>query len=118
MAAADVDIAYLAQHLSVSDSTLTSVLEVPTAEVVAAVLEAVTKKAREYDDLAAEKIQVEVAFETQVRGAESHSQVLKETADEALLEVQSLRTKLQEEGSYLSPHFIPRLNADLASFAC
>ena len=118
MAAAGVDVAYLAQHLSVPDSTLTSMLDLPTAELVAAVLDAVTKKAREYDDLAAEKIQVEVAFETQVRGAENHSQVLKATTDEALLEVDSLRTKLQEEGSCLLPRSTSSINTDFVSSPC
>lgn len=98
MASAAVDVSYLSQHLSVPEVTITSVIDAPTAELVNSVLMAVAAKAQEFEELQSEKMQVDIAYETAVRGAESHSEVLARNRDEALQEVQSLRVKLQEQG--------------------
>ncbi|KAJ2905788.1 hypothetical protein MKZ38_004465 [Zalerion maritima] len=99
MAAAAVDVGYLAQHLSVPESNLSALIDAPTAELVTAVLEAVSQKAQEFDELSAEKLQAEIGLETQTRGFENYTQVLKTSAEEARKEVETLRNKLQEEES-------------------
>lgn len=54
MATAVLDVDYLSAYLSVPQQTLETVVDNPTAELVRSVLEAVTAKAREHDELAAD----------------------------------------------------------------
>lgn len=99
MAAAAVDVGYLASYLSVAETSLSALREAPTADLVNGLLEAVAAKAHEFDDLSADKMRVDIELEAAVHSAESHSKVLKATADKALKEVEQLRTQLQEEQS-------------------
>ena len=98
MAAATVDLGYLSTHLGVPETTLTTVTTDPTAELVNSVLEAVVAKAREYDTLYSEKLQVDIELENAVRSAEARCQSFKATADKALKDVEEIRQKLQDEG--------------------
>ncbi|EOO03724.1 putative filament-forming protein [Phaeoacremonium minimum UCRPA7] len=99
MAAATVDLGYLSTHLGVPETTLTTVTTDPTAELVNSVLEAVVAKAREYDTLYSEKLQVDIELENAVRSAEARCQSFKATADKALKDVEEIRQKLQDEES-------------------
>lgn len=103
MAAAEVavDYAYLSTHLGVPETTLSTVAIQPTADLVAAVLQAVAAKAHEYDALYAEKLQVDIELENAVRSSEARCQTFKSTADKALKDVEELRKKLQTEGETL-----------------
>ena len=96
--AAAVDVAYLSTHLGVAPDTLSAVAAAPTAELVQVVLEAVTTKAREYDNLYAQKLHADIELESSVRGSESRVESFKATADKALKDVEALRIKLHEEG--------------------
>lgn len=98
MAAADVDIGYLAAHLGTPEDTLTSVTTNPTADLVNAVLAAVMAKAHDYDGLYSQKLQLEVELETNVRGAEAQRDRSNETAKKALKDVEEIREKLKQEG--------------------
>ncbi|KAI1858196.1 hypothetical protein JX265_010864 [Neoarthrinium moseri] len=97
MAAADVDVGYLAAHLSVPEENLTTAITAPTAELVHAVLAAVAAKAHEFDDLYTQKVQLEVELETNVRGAEAQRDASNETARKALKDVEEIRQKLKHE---------------------
>src|SRR5690349_18134729 len=96
--AAVVDVGYLSSHLGVAQETITTAASEPTAELVQAILAAVVVKAREYDDLYSDKLQVDIELENAVRGSEARCQSFKATAEKALKEVEELRRKLQQEG--------------------
>jgi len=98
MAAAALDSGYLSAYLDVPRATLDNLIDAPTAELVRGLLEAVAVKAREYEELQAEKLRLEVELENAVRSSESRSQVLKATVDKALQDVNELREKLSSEG--------------------
>lgn len=106
MAAADVDIGYLAAHLGTPEDTLISVTTNPTADLVNAVLAAVMAKAHEYDDLYSQKLQLEVELETNVRGAEAQRDRSHETAKKALKDVEEIREKLKQEGKLHAKHIV------------
>lgn len=98
MAAATVDPVYLSTYLDVPQATVTSVLDSPTVELVNSVLLAVTLKARQHEELQADKLRVDIELENAVRGADSRAQGLKATADKALKDVEELRQQLKNEG--------------------
>lgn len=98
MAAADVDVGYLSTHLGVPEDTLTTVTTDPTADLVKAVLQAVAAKAQEFEQLYAEKINVDIELEAAVHSNEARTQQFKATADKALKDVEELRQKLSEQG--------------------
>ncbi|TLS23849.1 hypothetical protein PpBr36_08573 [Pyricularia pennisetigena] len=95
--AAAVDLGFLSNHLSLPQETLDTVASDPTPELVAVVLTAVAAKAREYDELYSEKLNVDIALENAVRSSESRCQTFKTTADNALKELETVRRKLQDE---------------------
>jgi nucleoprotein TPR len=94
MAAAIVDVDYLSAYLSVPQQTLTSVIDSPTS-----VLEAITAKAREHDELAADKIRVDIELENAVRSSETRIDGLRASVEKAQKTVEEVRTKLKEEGT-------------------
>lgn len=98
MAAAAVDLGYLSTHLGVPETTLSTVTTNPSVDLVNSVLEAVIAKAREYDTLYSEKLQVDIELENAVRSTEARCQSFKATADKALKDVEEIRQKLQDEG--------------------
>lgn len=106
MAAAQVavDFGYLSTHLGVAENTLETAAAQPTADLVTAVLQAVAAKAREFDNLYAEKLQVDIELENAVRSAESRCQTFKATADKALKDAEEIRTRLQQEGTLKHRH--------------
>lgn len=102
MAAAIVDVDYLSAYLSVPQQTLTSAIDSPTSELVRSVLEAITAKAREHDELAADKIRVDIELENAVRSSETRIDGLRASVEKAQKTVEEVRTKLKEEGTYYS----------------
>ncbi|KAL7622484.1 Protein mlp1 [Parahypoxylon ruwenzoriense] len=97
MAAAEVDLGYLATHLGMPEVNLTTVATDPTADLVKAILSAVAAKGHEYDALFTQKLQLEVELETSVRSAEAQRDASSETARKALKDVGDLRQKLKDE---------------------
>lgn len=97
MAAATVDPVYLSTYLDVPQATVTSVLDSPTVELVNSVLLAVTLKARQHEELQADKLRIDIELENAVRGADSRAQGLKATADKALKDVEELRQQLKNQ---------------------
>ncbi len=102
MAAAAVDTGYLSTHLGVPATTLSSAVTEPTADLVKAILDAVTAKAHEFDNLYAEKLKVDIELESIVRSSEARSDSFKTAAETSRTEVDELRRKLQDEGGLLS----------------
>lgn len=98
MATAVLDVDYLSAYLSVPQQTLETVVDNPTAELVRSVLEAVTAKAREHDELAADKLRVDIELENAVRSSETRIEGLRSSVEKAQKNVEELRTKLNEEG--------------------
>lgn len=98
MATAVLDVNYLSAYLSVPQQTLSNTVGAPTAELVRSLLEAVTAKAREHDELVADKLQVDIELENAVRSSETRVEGLKSSVEKAHKCVEDVRTKLQEEG--------------------
>lgn len=98
MATMALDSDYLSTYLDVPRSSLDTLIDAPTAELVKGLLEAITLRARQTDELQAEKFRLEVELENAVRSAETKCQGLKATVDKALQDVNQLREKLSFEG--------------------
>lgn len=98
MAAADVDVGYIAGHLGLDQPVITNLTTEPTPELVATVLKAVAAKAEEFNTLYADKLQTDIELENAVRSSESRSQAAKATSDKALKDVEEARQKAKEEG--------------------
>jgi nucleoprotein TPR len=98
MAAAAVDVGYLAASYSVPVSTLQSLLSTPTIELVQSLLVQIEAKARAYDNLKSEKLRSDLELENIVRSNETRQKALKATADKALKELEELRAKYNEQG--------------------
>ncbi|CAO2655700.1 Nn.00g045030.m01.CDS01 [Neocucurbitaria sp. VM-36] len=100
MAAAAVDVGYLAASYSVPETTFHSLLSEPTVELVQSLLTQIEVKARAYDDLQSEKIRTDVELEAAVQSGEQRARALKATAEKAQNEAKELRQKVaQEEGA-------------------
>ncbi|PBP27959.1 TPR/MLP1/MLP2-like protein [Diplocarpon rosae] len=97
MATATMDIEYLSAYLSVPQPTLSSVIDSPTSELVRLILEAVSAKAREHDELAADKLRVDIELENSVRSSETRIESLRASVEKAQKTVEEVRTKLKEE---------------------
>ncbi|KAI0545018.1 hypothetical protein F4679DRAFT_491926 [Xylaria curta] len=107
MAAAGVDVGYLATHLGMPEANLATAASEPTVDLVNAILAAVTTKSHEFDVLFSKKLQLEVELETSVRGAEAQRDASNETAKKALKDVEDIRQKLNQEGIVNSPSQFP-----------
>jgi nucleoprotein TPR len=99
MAAAGVDVGYLATHLGMPETNISIATSDPTADLVNSILAAVAAKAHEFDALFSLKLQLEVQLETSVRGAEAQRDASNETAKKALKDLEDIRQKLNQEGS-------------------
>ena len=100
MEVAQLDIPQLSSFCSLPQDSIKILLDAPTAELVRKLLENVSAKAREYNELTSEKFKLGVELENAVRGAESKSRVLKGSVDKGLKEAADLRQKLQAEGEF------------------
>jgi|SRR5690242_3739400 len=99
MAAAALDVGYIAASYAVPDTTIHSLLSEPTVELVQSLLAQIEAKAREHDDLKSEKIKVDVELEAAVQGGETRARSLKAAADKAQKETEQLQLKLAREGA-------------------
>ena len=100
MEVAQLDIPQLSSFCSLPQDSIETLLDAPTAELVRKLLENVSTKARECNELTSEKFKLGVELENAVRGAESKSRVLKGSVDKGLKEAADLRQKLQAEGEF------------------
>jgi nucleoprotein TPR len=100
MAAAVADVDYLSAYLNVPQPTLSTLVDAPTAELVRVVLQAVQTKAHEHDELAADKLRLDIELENAVRSSETRVEGLRSTIEKSQHTVEELRVKLKEEGNY------------------
>ncbi|KAK2737652.1 hypothetical protein FQN57_007459 [Myotisia sp. PD_48] len=110
MAAAAIDVPFLSSHYSLSQSVISSLSTNPTIELVNQLLESITARARETEELKSDKLRLEVELENAVRGGESKVKGLKASIEKHLQEISNLRNKLQESENARS-----QLESDLAS---
>ncbi|PLB50146.1 putative filament-forming protein [Aspergillus steynii IBT 23096] len=96
MAAATIELPYLASHYSIAESALNTLTQAPTVELVNQLLEAITKKARDHDELKSDKLRLEVELENAVRSSDSKIKVLKNSVEKGHAEVEETRKKLHE----------------------
>ncbi len=102
MAAAAIDVSFVAKHLNLPEPTINSVATEPTVDLVKIVLDAIAAKALEFDTLAQQKSDLEIELEGAVRGSEARCEQFKATANKALKDVEEIRQKLQTEGTRVS----------------
>ena len=98
MEIAQLDVPQLSSFCSLPQDSIKTLLDAPTVELVRRLLEHVSAKAREHNELTSEKFRLGVELENAVRGAESKSRVMKSSVDKGLKEAADLRQKLQAEG--------------------
>lgn len=110
MATAAVDIPFLASHYAIPETALTTLSENPTVELVNQLLESISTKARETEELKSDKLRLEVELENAVRGGEAKVKVLKSSVEKGLEEISNLRNKLQESGKSYKSKDIERVN--------
>lgn len=99
MAAAAVDVGYLAASYSVPETTIQSLLSDPTVELVQSLLVQIEAKAREFEDLQSEKLKADVELDNAVQSGEQRARTLKAAADKAQKETAELRQKVAQEGT-------------------
>ncbi|KAF6237874.1 hypothetical protein HO173_004075 [Letharia columbiana] len=97
MAVAQLDVAQLSSFCSLPQQSIDTLLDAPTAGLVRTLLENISVKAHEHNDLASEILKLGVELENAVRGGETKSRVLKSSIDKGLKEATDLRQKLQAE---------------------
>ncbi|KAL1621757.1 Protein mlp1 [Diplodia seriata] len=97
MATVALDTAYIAAAYSVPEPSLQTLLDAPTAELVQDLLAKIEAKAREFDEVKAEKLRSDVELENAVRTGDARARALKASVDKNLKEVEEVRKKLNEE---------------------
>ncbi|KAJ5296051.1 hypothetical protein N7508_010872 [Penicillium antarcticum] len=96
MADTAIQLPYLASHYSVPETTLTSLTEAPTVELVNQLLQSLTKRAHEHDELKTDKESLSVEHDTFKRNTELKINALKSSVEKEHKEVEGLREKLRE----------------------
>ncbi|CAI7629797.1 unnamed protein product [Penicillium discolor] len=96
MAETAIQLPYLSSHYALPESTLTTLRQAPTVELVNQLLESISQKAHEFDELKSDKLRLEVELENSVRSNESKVKVLKASVEKGHAEVADLRKKLHE----------------------
>ena len=98
MAVAELDIPQLASFCSVPETTVNTILDQPTVELIRALLEGVATKVHEHNELKSEKLRVDVELENAVRGGESKLRAVKSSLDRTQKENTDLKQKVHIEG--------------------
>lgn len=96
--AAEIDVRAISAFSSLPESSVTSLLDAPTTDLVASLLRGIESKAKEYEQSKSQKVKLEVELETVVRTSESKAKVLQNSRDKALAESSKLRVELQTSG--------------------
>lgn len=98
MAVAELDVSQLSSFCSLPQQSINTLLDAPSAGLVRTLLENLSVKLQEHNELASEKLKLSVELENAVRGGETKSRVLKGSIDKSLKEATDLRQSLQAEG--------------------
>lgn len=110
--AAAIDSGFIAASLSLPETTITSLQQQPTIDLVNVLLQHIQQKAQDFETTEATKLQLEVELETLSRETESISQHAKETREKHLKELEEARQKLAREGKLRVASW-PLLHTDL-----
>ena len=102
MEVAQLDVPQLSSFCSLPQQTIDTLLDAPTTDLVRKLLENISVKAHEQNDLASEKLKLGVELENAVRGGETKIRVLKGSIDKILKEAADSRQKLETEGTWCS----------------
>ncbi|MCJ1432946.1 hypothetical protein MMC27_002304 [Xylographa pallens] len=98
MATTELDLLHLASYLTFPETSLSTLLASPTVALVKNLLERITTKSYEHEQIQSEKLKLDVELENVVRAAESKAHVLKATVEKGLKEVANTsRQKLESE---------------------
>ena len=98
MAVAQLDKAQLSSFCSLPQHSIDTLLDAPTAGLVRTLLENISVRAHEHNELVSEKLRLGVELENAVRGGETKSRILKGSIDKGLKEATDLRQKLEAVG--------------------
>ena len=98
--AAAVDVSAISSFASVPISTVSTLLENPTTELLTSLLQGIAVKIQEHEKLKTEKFRSDVELEALVRTNESKTKVLRANVDKALAESSRLRVELQSTGQH------------------
>lgn len=94
MAETAVEIPYLSSHYDIPETTLTSLTQAPTVDLVNQLLQSITKKANKHDEDHAYKIRLEVELDNACHTRDSKIKVLKEAVEKGHAELEELRKSL------------------------
>lgn len=97
--AAAVDLPSLSTFCSLPPTSINSLLDNPTTDLVRALLENISVKAREYEEAKSANLRLSVELENAVHGGKSKSRILKSSVDKGLKEAADLRQRLKNEGN-------------------
>lgn len=100
MAVAELNVAQLSSYCSLPQQSINTLLDAPTADLVRSLLENISVKAHEHNELNSEKLKLGVELENAVRGGESKTRVLKASIERGLQEAAQLKQRLQTEGTF------------------
>ncbi|QIW99408.1 hypothetical protein AMS68_004926 [Peltaster fructicola] len=91
-----IDNTYLSTFYGFSEIDFNKLTATPTTDLVASFLQSATLKAKEFESLKAQKLQVDVELENAVRTSDTKYRAQKVTVTRQAKEIEELRTKLNE----------------------
>ena len=97
MATAEIDVPQLAAFCSVPESSISTLLDEPTTELVQSFLLSISAKAQDVSQLTSRTLKLDVELENAVRGGESKARLLKSSVDKAQKDTTEAKQKLQSE---------------------
>lgn len=101
MATTDLDVILLSSFCSLPQISIITLLDAPTTELVNSVLSAISSRAREFDELKAQNLKLNVELENAVRGGELKSRTIKASLEKASKKTDGLQQALEAESKIL-----------------
>lgn len=98
MAVVELNIPRLSSFYSIPSSSINTLLDAPTADLVATLLGTISSKIDEYDVLKSSKLKSDVELENAVRGGEAKNRVLRNAIDKSHRDTEDLKEQLEVEG--------------------
>ncbi|KAL9131208.1 MAG: hypothetical protein Q9217_000810 [Psora testacea] len=97
MAVVELDIPQLSAFCSIPRASVETLLDAPTADLVRTLLQNISLKAQEYNELVSEKLRSGVELEAAVRSQETKNRALKAQIEKSHKESAELRQQLQAQ---------------------
>lgn len=106
MATAEVlDVPQLSKFCSLPPTSIDTLLDAPTTDLVRTLLQNIGTKAREYDEAKSGNLKLSIELENAVRGGDAKNRLLKTSVEKGLKEAADIRHKLQDEGRFRFPDY-------------